>query len=78
MAAAPMRECYGHVQWAQGPEAARHMDAWRRGQTGFPLVDAGRQPIAACVLACLVACVHACVRASAQGQALEKQQQQLP
>lgn len=33
------------LQWAAGPEAAGQLAAWKRGQTGFPLVDAGEPTV---------------------------------
>ncbi|KAI8468759.1 MAG: hypothetical protein J3K34DRAFT_459699 [Monoraphidium minutum] len=45
MAARPIRSHYGGMEWASGPEAAARLKAWQRGQTGFPLVDAGMREL---------------------------------
>lgn len=41
MAIEPIRPGYSSMQWAAGQEADAQLRAWQRGQTGFPLVDAG-------------------------------------
>lgn len=41
IAVEPIRPGYSSMQWAAGPEADAQLRAWQRGQTGFPLVDAG-------------------------------------
>jgi hypothetical protein len=41
MATEPIRQHYIDLEWNWGPEARHLLRAWQRGQTGFPLVDAG-------------------------------------
>jgi hypothetical protein len=41
MATEPIRRHYVDQEWSSGPAAAAHLRAWQKGQTGFPLVDAG-------------------------------------
>ncbi len=33
------------VEWSSGPDADANLRAWQRGQTGFPLVDAGMREL---------------------------------
>lgn len=40
-----LREQLSTRPWAQGAEAAARLEAWRRGRTGFPLVDAGMREL---------------------------------
>ena len=40
--AAPLRESYARFPWKSSPENLR---AWQRGQTGYPLVDAGMRQL---------------------------------
>ena len=42
MATEPIRGHYVDQEWAGGQQAEGWIRAWQRGQTGFPLVDAGR------------------------------------
>jgi len=36
-----IRSHYEQTQWVSGEEERRRFEAWKRGKTGFPLVDAG-------------------------------------
>ncbi|MFZ9493817.1 MAG: cryptochrome/photolyase family protein [Burkholderiaceae bacterium] len=36
---------YDRIQWAQGPQAEAHFQAWCEGRTGYPLVDAAMHQI---------------------------------
>lgn len=36
---------YGQTEWCNGEEGDRRFLAWKRGQTGFPLVDAGMREL---------------------------------
>ena len=36
---------YDRIQWAQGPVAEAHFQAWCEGRTGYPLVDAAMHQI---------------------------------
>ena len=40
-----IREHYESVEWASGIEARRRLKAWQRGQTGYPMVDAGMREL---------------------------------
>lgn len=40
----PMREKYSGIRWSS---SQRLLDAWERGETGFPIVDAGMREMAA-------------------------------
>jgi deoxyribodipyrimidine photolyase len=42
MASAPIRKHYASMEWTEDPNTLR---AWQRGQTGFPLVDAGMREL---------------------------------
>jgi deoxyribodipyrimidine photo-lyase len=39
---APFRESFGDFPWADAPE---HLVAWHKGQTGYPIVDAGMREL---------------------------------
>jgi deoxyribodipyrimidine photolyase len=41
MATEPIRRAYVDVEWDYSPEGRARLKAWQKGQTGFPLVDAG-------------------------------------
>jgi deoxyribodipyrimidine photolyase len=49
MATEPIRRHYVDQEWSSGPAAAAHLSAWQKGQTGFPLVDAGQYQNHSCV-----------------------------
>jgi deoxyribodipyrimidine photolyase len=40
-----IRKHYDKTEWVQGEEAERRLDAWKRGQTGYPIVDAGMREL---------------------------------
>lgn len=40
------RSEYDSIEWTAGDEAVESLAAWRSGQTGFPLVDAGMRQLA--------------------------------
>lgn len=42
--AAPLRPEFERMDWRDDPEA---LDAWRRGQTGYPIIDAGMRELLA-------------------------------
>lgn len=44
VATEPFRAQYGHIQWRNDPA---HFEAWQKGMTGYPLVDAGMRELAA-------------------------------
>lgn len=44
-AAVEGRPRYANFPWRTGPEAARDFRAWRRGRTGYPIVDAGMRQL---------------------------------
>ncbi len=37
----PIRRHYMDVEWDWSDEGKRRLRAWQRGQTGYPLIDAG-------------------------------------
>jgi deoxyribodipyrimidine photo-lyase len=37
---------YDRIEWATGPEADAHFEAWCEGRTGYPLVDAAMRQLA--------------------------------
>lgn len=41
----PIRRPYLDQEWSEGPEAKAALRAWQKGQTGFPLVDAGMREL---------------------------------
>jgi deoxyribodipyrimidine photo-lyase len=41
------RPAYDGLEWVTGGEADDHLEAWRGGRTGFPLVDAGMRQLLA-------------------------------
>lgn len=43
----PLRPAYDRVAWHQGPESDVAYEAWRRGRTGYPVVDAAMRELAA-------------------------------
>ena len=40
-----LRPEYDRIAWESGPEAEAGFDAWRRGQTGYPIVDAAMREL---------------------------------
>jgi len=42
-----LRPEYDRIAWTSGAEADAGLDAWRQGQTGFPIVDAAMRELAA-------------------------------
>jgi len=40
-----IRQHYDETEWVQGAEEKKRFDAWKKGQTGFPLVDAGMREL---------------------------------
>ena len=40
-----IRQHYDRTEWVQGEEETRRFEAWRKGQTGYPLVDAGMREL---------------------------------
>lgn len=44
MASRPIRRHYAGLRWSPDPGGAL-LRAWQRGQTGFPLVDAGMRQL---------------------------------
>ena len=44
---ASLRPEYDRISWATGPEADSGFEAWRQGQTGYPIVDAAMRELAA-------------------------------
>ncbi len=41
----PLRDKYRDFPWRKGPAAARDLQAWKRGRTGYPIVDAGMRQL---------------------------------
>lgn len=41
-----LRAEYDRIEWASGPRADAEFDAWRTGQTGYPIVDAPMRELA--------------------------------
>lgn len=39
------REAFDHMPWRTGEQADRDMRRWQRGQTGYPIVDAGMRQL---------------------------------
>jgi deoxyribodipyrimidine photo-lyase len=39
------RREYDRIKWAKGKQADAHFDAWREGQTGYPLIDAAMRQL---------------------------------
>lgn len=39
------REAFDDMPWRTGPEAEADLTAWRRGRTGYPIVDAGMRQL---------------------------------
>eukprot|EP00977_Amphora_coffeiformis_P015382 scaffold4510_cov183-Amphora_coffeaeformis.AAC.67 len=37
----PIRKHYQYMEWVTGDEEKRRFDAWKWGETGFPIIDAG-------------------------------------
>lgn len=47
LSADPIRPAYAGQRWRAGPDAAELLEGWRRGRTGFPLVDAAMRELVA-------------------------------
>jgi deoxyribodipyrimidine photolyase len=41
MSQTPIRAHYQSTEWVTGPEEHRRLQAWKKGKTGYPIVDAG-------------------------------------
>jgi deoxyribodipyrimidine photolyase len=41
LATEPIRAAYADVEWAWDSESQQALARWKKGATGFPLVDAG-------------------------------------
>jgi deoxyribodipyrimidine photo-lyase len=41
----PLKSEYARIRWNEGPQADAHFEAWRTGQTGYPLVDAAMRQL---------------------------------
>ena len=42
-----LRPEYDRIEWASGPDADAGFEAWRQGQTGYPIVDAAMRELTA-------------------------------
>ncbi len=40
------KPAYDHIPWRTGPDADRDFEAWKKGETGYPIVDAGMRELA--------------------------------
>lgn len=41
----PIREHYQNMEWVTGEEEDRRFQAWKKGKTGYPIVDAGMREL---------------------------------
>jgi deoxyribodipyrimidine photolyase len=45
MRSSPIRKHYEQTKWVEGEEEKRRFEAWKKGKTGFPIVDAGMREL---------------------------------